>query len=112
MTRIDLFLAILAVLVVAMLSGWALHLLWARLTHRGAADAERLHEMAERLHEVELERDAAERRLQEAEETLRAALAEREAELGAAMESVGDLRRQLSEWQSAYEALQAARNGE
>jgi hypothetical protein len=112
MTRIDLVLAILAILLAAMVSGWALHWLWGRLSRHRRGEIDHLHEMAERLHEVEFARDVAERKLAEVELASHTAIAEREAELEGAMDTIGGLRRQLAEWQSAYDALQAAKTGD
>jgi hypothetical protein len=112
MTRIDLWLAILAILLVAMFCGWALHWFWARLSRHREEEADHVHEMAERLHEAELARDAAEAKLAEVEASAHTAVAEREAELEAAMDTIGGLRHQLGEWQSAYEALQGTKTEE
>ncbi len=106
MTRFDLVLAILAILLVAMICGWALHWLWSRLSRPPRSEIDHLHEMAERLHEAEEARDEAERRLAEIETTSRTAIAEREAELEAAMDTIGNLRHEIAEWRAAYEKLE------
>jgi multidrug efflux pump subunit AcrA (membrane-fusion protein) len=116
MTREDLTLALAGVLALAVLAGWVLHAMWARLRHGGAAGPAGHDEMALRLHEAHEAQDAARAELAtrtaaqdaahaQTEATLRRALAEREAELAAAMGSVGELRRNLGDWQRAYEDL-------
>jgi hypothetical protein len=114
MTREDLTYALAAALALAVLAGWALHALWTRMRHGGAAGLASHDEMAVRLHAAEETADGARADLQsgiarieaeraETEETLRRELTQREAELSAAMESVGELRRDLAEWRRAYE---------
>jgi chromosome segregation ATPase len=116
MTREDLTLALGAVLTLAVLAGWALHAMWTRLRHGGAAGPAGHEEMALRLHEAEEAQDAARAALAartaaqaaahaETEGALRRALAEREAELTATMDSVRELRANLADWQRAYEDL-------
>lgn len=111
MTRIPLALSIFAVLVVTFAAGWALHWLWVRLHSRRDAPDPR-HEMAERLHDAEVAREAAELRLTEVEAASHRDAAEREAELAAAMDTIGVLRRQIAEWQAAYDALQGKDRGD
>ncbi|MGG7568559.1 hypothetical protein ACQ5SO_20590 [Rhodovulum sp. DZ06] len=121
MTREDLTIALALALGAAVLFGVLLHLLWQRLRHGGAAELEKHEHMAERLHEAEEAQEAAEIHMRaeiarveaeraEAEAALHRALAEREAELAAAMDTVGSLRRDLEGWQEAYEAIARGRS--
>ena len=75
-SRNDLEIAIGVTLAGAVIVGWLLHALWNRLAPTPASHAGQLAALAERLHEAEMERDAAIEARLEAE----AALADREAE--------------------------------
>ncbi len=116
MTRIELTVALAAALLAAALTGWVLCWLWGRLARGGARDFAGHSDMAELLHAAKMERDAALERERETaarmaverraiEESLKARLAEREAELAATMDTLGDLRREVAEWRDAYETL-------
>ncbi|SET44591.1 hypothetical protein [Oceanicella actignis] len=107
MTRAELTAALFAALLAAAAIGWALHWLWRRAAHAHAHDPDLHSEMAELLHATKLERDQARQALREtvermtaeraqSESRLKAQLAEREAELAAIMDTVGDLRRQIA----------------
>ena len=120
MTREDLTIALALALLAAAIFGVLLHLIWQRLRHGGAAGLEKHERMAERLHEAEEAQEAAETHMRaeisrieaeraEAEAALHRTLAEREAELAAAMETVGALRRDVEAWQEAYEAIARGR---
>ena len=80
LTGAQLATAITAVLVGAIMLGWILHWIWARLADAGAETA-LLSEMTDRLHAAERAREAAEDARRHAE----LALAAREAEMEAAM---------------------------
>ena len=106
MTRMELALALFAVVLASAALGWGLHLLWERLTAGPKSDPEALAKLSARLAEAEEARDAVFSRAQETEAELREALdetrsrlsrelAERQAELDATMDIVGELRRQL-----------------
>ncbi|MFT6775126.1 MAG: hypothetical protein ACJA1L_002844 [Paracoccaceae bacterium] len=121
MTRDELTLALAAALALAVLAGWALHAMWTRMRHGGAAEVASHDEMALRLHDAEEALDAARARLAadsaamtaeraEVETALRRTLTEREAELAALMDTVGDLRRNLADWQRAYADATAQRD--
>lgn len=120
MTREELTYALAAALAVAVLAGWALHALWTRMHHGGAAALASHDEMATRLHDCEEAADAARAALAhgiarlederaETEDALRRELTQREAELAAAMDSIGELRRDLADWRTAYEEVVANR---
>lgn len=121
MTKVTLALAIAATLFGAAAFGWIAGWLWSRSRRGGALERERARqaELAAALHAAEAARDAAERRAEEAETArdearaaamaeTRSILAERQAELDAAMETVGRLRQEAAEWRSAYESSAAS----
>ena len=91
MTRITLALSIAALLLLAMALGVALHWLWLRLARDPGAEALRLGALTTQLHAA-------------VEIRIAAALAETRAERDAAMESIGDARREAAEWRAALEA--------
>ncbi len=106
MTRIELAAAIGAAMLLAAALGWLLHALWARLAHRPQAVDARAADLARRLADAEESRDrlaaeaaAAHAALmdssREAEVKLRRDLTERTAELSAAMDTIGALRREI-----------------
>lgn len=106
MTRAELALALGAAVLLAAALGWGLHALFARLSWRSDAEAGEVAELSARLAELEETldgtREAAARReaelkarLEETETALTRDVAERTAELEAAMETVGYLRREL-----------------
>jgi chromosome segregation ATPase len=76
LTGSELSIAIAAVLFGAVCAGFLLHWLWSHLDRSRTSDRARLDEMAGRLHEAEMEREAAEIARHQAE----ALLARREAE--------------------------------
>jgi hypothetical protein len=80
LTGAQLATAITAVLVAAIMLGWILHWIWARLADSGT-ETSLLSEMGERLHSADRSREAAEDARRHAE----LALAAREAEMGATM---------------------------
>lgn len=108
MTRFELTIALGGAVVAAAAVGWVLHAAWSRIAHGPRSNPEKLAELSKALAEAEDSRDAlSERaadverdltaRLAETEERLSRELSERQAELEATMETVGELRRQLSE---------------
>jgi F0F1-type ATP synthase membrane subunit b/b' len=76
LTGSELTTAIAAVLIGAVCVGFLLHWLWSHLNRSRTSDSARLDEMAERLHEADMAREAAEVARSQAE----ALLARREAE--------------------------------
>lgn len=119
--RDELEIAIGVTLAAAVIAGWLLNALWNRLSPRPSSHAGQLAAMAERLHESEMERDAAiearleaeaalaareaehQRALAETEERLAAAALRREAELQR------DLREALADRDASMDGLRVAR---
>lgn len=115
MTRLELAATFGAAMLATALLGWGLRWAWERLRSGPPADRARLDALSLQLADVEAERDALaeaaaareaelSERLQETEGRLRRALAEREAELEAVMETVGSLRRELAAWREGRRA--------
>jgi hypothetical protein len=77
LTGAQLTIAIAAVLVAAIVLGWFLHWLWARLSNAAISDTARITEMVNRLHEADHAREVAE----DAKELAENLLASREAEM-------------------------------
>ena len=77
LTSAQLTIAIAAVLVAAILTGWFLHWLWIRLSNAALTDTARITEMINRLHEADRARETAE----DARELAENLLASREAEM-------------------------------
>lgn len=118
MTRLVLAAAIAAILLIAVVVGWGACWLWMRTRRSGRheRDRARLAELAAALHAAQAALDGAERRAAEAEAAreaererveaeFRGVLAERQAELDGAMETLGHARREAAEWRRAYETL-------
>lgn len=116
MTRLLLALSIAALLLLFAVLGWVMHWLWHRATGHAAAEEARRADLLARLHAAEMARDAAEARLAASDaetaqlaateaETLARRLAERDAELAAAMDALREARAATAEWRAAYEAL-------
>jgi len=116
-TRVTLALSIAALLLLTMATGFLLHWLWTRLRQRDDPDgARQLNDLAARLHAAEAALAAERRENATLTQTLDAEraetgarksteLAEARAELAAAMEALGDARRDAGEWRRAYEEL-------
>jgi hypothetical protein len=102
MNRSELTLAIAAVLVLALLTGWVLHWLFARLNAGGRRNAGPEGEMAARLQVEEEARLVCERRLLEAEARYSQRLQEVQAELDSTHASLVQARAQAEEIRAAY----------
>jgi hypothetical protein len=107
-TRLELAAGLGVAVLFAAALGWMLHALWIRMSWRSDAEAGEAAELAARLADVEeaqdAEREAWRRReaellarLEEMETALTRDVAERTAELEAAMDTIGHLRRELEE---------------
>lgn len=94
MNRTELSLLIAAVLCLAVLAGWCLRWGYNRLAAGSPVAPE---SMAARLHEAELAKEAAIARLAETERNYANLLNQAYAERDAAMESIGNVRREADE---------------
>lgn len=103
MNSTELTLAIAAAFMIAVLIGWTLRWLFSRLNQSSANITAGSNELAARLHTAEEARDAAFRERDEAVRDLRNRLDQTEAELAAAMDGLGNARREA-------EALRAQLN--
>lgn len=115
MTRLTLAISIMALLGLAMALGALFHWFWLRLARDQGAEALRLGALTAHLHAAEAAALEARRRAETAEAALATerattqariteALAETRAECDAAMEAIGDARREAAEWRAALEA--------
>ena len=112
----ELATAITAVLVAAVLAGFLLHWVWASYTRADQTDPARLGEMATRLHEADMAREAAEAARHEAEARLaqaEAEAAEKIAAMQARMEGAVEGReaRLLAELEEAKRELEVMSDG-
>lgn len=108
MDRGDLTLAIAAALAGAVLLGWLLAAITARLDARGPRNAARTRDLAERLDAAEAARQRAETRLAEVESDFRARLAEMQADLDATLARLAKAEAQAEDIRAAW---RAARGG-
>ncbi len=105
MDRDELMLAIAGALFGAMLLGWILHWMFARINRaEGPRSIRRTADMASRLHAAEAARSRAETRLAEVEQDLRQQLADTERELDTALRALDRERNQTEEIRAAYRA--------
>ena len=105
MDRNELMLAIAGALFGALLVGWILHWMFARINRaEGPRSIRRTTDMASRLHAAETARSRAETRLAEVEGDLRQRLADTERELDTALRALDRERAQTEEIRAAYRA--------
>jgi hypothetical protein len=105
MDRDELKLAIAGALFGALLIGWILHWMFARINRaEGPRSIRRTADMASRLHAAEIARSRAETRLAEVEGDLRQRLADTERELDTALRSLERERARSEEIRDAYRA--------
>ena len=105
MDRNELMLAIAGALFGALLLGWILHWMFARINRaEGPRSFRRAADMASRLHAAEIARGRAETRLAEVEGDLRQRLADTERELETALRSLDRERARAEEIRAAYRA--------
>lgn len=95
MTRAEIAIAIAGALLTAFLVGWLAHFLWLRLISASSPRGDRADELAAELLTAEADRDRISAEAGTAQEKAAAALREREAELRAAMEALGDARSEI-----------------
>ena len=104
------FIAVTALILFgAFVLGWIASWLVHRVARPAQADMSELDRMAQQLHEVEDQRDAATAALQEREAALTARLAGTQAELRAAMEGLRDSRTEVEELRDYIEKALARR---
>ena len=97
MSRIELTVALAIVLFLAFLLGWAAHWLFHRFNRVNTANVAEIDQLASQLHDAEETRDEAIAWIQQREAELMTRLHQTEAELEAAMEGLGEARREASE---------------
>jgi len=85
------------ILLVAFLLGWITHWLFQKFNRVNTSNVTELDNMASALHEAEETRDAAIAQLQDREAELTAKLTQTGAELEAAMDGLGDARREVAD---------------
>ena len=93
MNRTELTLLVAATFLFAVLIGWVLRWLFVRINQTGLDSSAGSNDLAARLHEAEEERDRAIADRDAAIKGIQNRLAQTEAELAAAMEGLGDARR-------------------
>lgn len=104
MNRTELTLLITGTLLLAMTLGWAMRWVYQRMTSAGS-DPQTSTELAENLHLAEQDRDAAFAERDRAIGEMRNRLDQTEAELRAAMDGLGNARREAEELRSEVERL-------
>lgn len=100
LNRTELVIAIAVVLFLTFLAGWVLRWLFGRMNRVNSANVNQIDDLATRLHEAEEARDQAMTYLQQREWELTNKLAQTEAELQAAMEGLGEARREVGALQA------------
>lgn len=108
MNRIEFIIATAIVLFVAFMLGWFAYWLLHKLTKVNSADIDELDKMARSLHEAEEEREKAMQYIQQREAELTNQLSQTEAELRAAMDGLGDARREAEELRGYIEKTNQA----
>lgn len=103
MNRTELTLAIAGTFLVAVLIGWTLRWIFSRLNQSSATITAGSNELAARLHTAEEARDAAFRERDETVRELKNKLDQTEAELTAAMDGLGQARREAAALRDQYE---------
>ena len=97
MGRSELVFVMALILLAAFGLGWGAHWLFRRLNRIDTSNVAELDRMAAALHEAEETRDAAILTMQEREAELLAQLGQTQAELQAAMDGLGEARREAAE---------------
>lgn len=104
MDRTELVIILAVILFLAFLLGWAGHLLFRRFNRVDTSNVAELDHMASALHEAEETRDEAIAYMQNREAELSGALVQTQAELAAAMDGLGEARREAAELRAYIEA--------
>ena len=97
MGRTEIVIGLAAILFAAFLLGWAAHWLFFKFNRVSTSNVAGLDQMASSLHEAEETRDEALAYIAQHEVELAAQVAQTEAELQAAMDGLGDARREIAE---------------
>jgi len=105
MNRTELILGVALILLTAFALGWLANWLLFRFRRVNTANVAELDQMANELHSAEEARDSAFAYMEEREAELTARLGQTEAELQAAMEGLGEARREVSELRAYIESL-------
>lgn len=100
MNSTELTLAVAGTFLLAILIGWTLRWIFSRLNRSSTTVSAGSNELAARLHTAEEARDAAFRERDDAVRELRNKLDQTEAELEAAMDGLGQARREAEELRS------------
>ncbi|NOX74305.1 MAG: hypothetical protein GXP03_12040 [Alphaproteobacteria bacterium] len=103
MGRTELVIVMAVILFVAFLLGWGSHLLLRRFNRVGTSNVAELDHMASALHEAEETRDEAISYMQGREAELTGLLGQSQAELQAAMDGLGEARREAVELRTYIE---------
>lgn len=103
MNRTELVIATTLILFGMFLLGWAAHWLFRRFNRVGTTNVADLDHMASALHEAEEARDQAIAYMQAREAELTGKLGQTEAELAAAMDGLGEARREAAELRAYIE---------
>ncbi len=104
MGRTELVLVTAVLLFLVFILGWLAHYLVRRFNRVGTSNIADLDHMASALHEAEETRDEAIAYMQKREAELSGRLGQTEAELQAAMDGLGEARRESAELRSYIEA--------
>ncbi|MEM7439527.1 MAG: hypothetical protein AAF393_08010 [Pseudomonadota bacterium] len=104
MNRTELVIIISVAFFLTFLTGWVLRWAYGRLNAVNSVNVTEIDDLANRLHEAEEARDQAMTYIQQREWELTSQLTQTEAELKAAMEGLGEARRQVGELQAQVEA--------
>ncbi|MBC6442718.1 MAG: hypothetical protein GDA53_06285 [Rhodobacteraceae bacterium] len=105
MNRTELVIIISVAFFLTFLAGWVLRWAYGRMHAMNSGNRTEIDALANRLHEAEKARDEAMTYTRQRERDLANQLAQTEAELKAAMEGLGDARRQVGELHARVEAL-------
>lgn len=97
MDRTEIIIGMSMILFAAFLLGWAAHWLFHKFNRVNTSNVAELDTMASALHDAEESRDEALAWMQQREAELTGQLGQAEAELQAAMDGLGDARREVAE---------------
>lgn len=104
MNRIELIAVLAVILFLAFASGWVTSWLYRKFNRVNTSNVADLDHMASALHDAEETRDQALAYMEDRERDLTNQLSQSQAELAAAMEGLGEARREASELRAYIEA--------